>query len=102
VGGTKRALFAELMSLRRPLFALSSILAFMGLVIGWRRQLPGIVLFTILLVFPPLPYYLTHGENRYRHPIEPEIMLLAAYTLVTAIEYCRKARSQSPRAETKM
>jgi hypothetical protein len=101
VGGTKRALFAELMNLRRPLFALSSILAFIGLVIGWRRQLPGIVLFTILLVLPPLPYYLTHGENRYRHPIEPEIMLLAAYTLVTAIEYSRKKGSQSPRAEIK-
>ena len=89
------------MNLRRPLFALSSILAFMGLVIGWRRKLPGIVLFTILLVFPPLPYYLTHGENRYRHPIEPEIMLLAAYTVVTAIEYFRKTRSQSPHVETK-
>jgi hypothetical protein len=95
VGGTKRALFAELMNLRRPLFALSSILAFIGLVIGWRRQLPGIVLFTILLVLPPLPYYLTHGENRYRHPIEPEIMLLAAYTLVTAIESGGPGRSRT-------
>jgi len=101
VSGTKRALWAELMNLRRPLFALSSILAFMGLVIGWRRKLPGIVLFTILLVFPPLPYYLTHGENRYRHPIEPEIMLLAAYTLVVAIEYFGKLGHQAPSELTK-
>ncbi len=55
VGGTKRALFAELMKLRRPLFALSSILAFIGLVIGWRQKLPGILLFTIGWCFHPFP-----------------------------------------------
>jgi hypothetical protein len=86
VGGSKRVLIARTMIIRRPLFALSSILALIGLVIAWRRRLPWRILFAILLIFPPLPYYLTHSENRYRQPIEPEIMLLAAYTIVTATE----------------
>jgi hypothetical protein len=84
LGGSKRALIAKAMNIRRPLFALSSILALIGLVIAWHRRLPSRILFAILLIFPPIPYYLTHGENRYRHPIEPEIMLLAAYAIVTA------------------
>jgi hypothetical protein len=98
ISGSKRALFALLMNLRRPLFALSSVLALVGLVIGWRRKIPGTAFFTILLLLPPLPYYLTHGENRYRHPIEPEIMLLAGYAVVTIIEAITKAvRERSTR-----
>lgn len=102
VGGAKRALFAKIMNVRRPLFALSSVLAFIGLVIGWRRQVPGMVVFTILLLLPPLPYYLTHGENRYRHPIEPEIMLLASYAVLAGMGQFRSAPREGAVVEKTM
>ena len=94
VGGSKRALFEKVMKIRRPLYALSSILALIGLLIAWHHRRSWLIFFAILLIVPPLPYYLTHGENRYRHPIEPEIMLLAAYTIV-AVTRARHQTSQS-------
>jgi hypothetical protein len=35
------------------------------------------MLFGILLLFYPLIYYFTHDAARYRHPIDPLVILLA-------------------------
>ena len=43
-----------------------------------------------LLLFP-LPYYLTHSETFYRHPIEPVVGLLVAYACVVLVDLGRGA-----------
>jgi hypothetical protein len=66
-------------------FLLSALLPFLGLWLAFRRRLPGAWLFAFLLITFPLPYYFAHSTPRYRHPIEPEMLLLAIYF----IEYSR-------------
>jgi hypothetical protein len=64
-----------------PPWILISVLGWAGAVLAWRRK--GIaVLSTIpLLAFPPI-YYVTHTFSTYRHPIDPVIILLAAYAII--------------------
>jgi hypothetical protein len=52
------------------------------LILAFRRKVRGAELFLFMVLFPPLPYYITHADNRYRHPLEPVLMLLAAVSLV--------------------
>jgi len=60
-----------------------SLLAWAGLVLAlWRKGLEAVPFAIVLIVFPII-YYVTHSHVTYRYPIEPEILLLAAYTLVT-------------------
>jgi 4-amino-4-deoxy-L-arabinose transferase-like glycosyltransferase len=66
-------------------FLLTALLPFLGLLLAVRHRLPGAWLFALLLITFPLPYYFAHSTPRYRHPIEPEMILLAIYF----IEYSR-------------
>jgi hypothetical protein len=45
-------------------------------------------LLNVIVVFPAI-YYVTHTTPRYRHPIDPIIVLLAAYALVSGGRYLR-------------
>jgi hypothetical protein len=65
-----------------------------GLVVTIRRHMPGAFLFTTLLIFYPLMYYITFPQPRYRHPIEPEMLILAVLTVWAAIIRLR-ARPQT-------
>lgn len=57
---------------------LSTLGAFLGIVVlFWRRNPYAIPLAAFPLLFPVL-YYLTHTSLRYRHPIDPVVLLLAA------------------------
>jgi 4-amino-4-deoxy-L-arabinose transferase-like glycosyltransferase len=73
---------------------LLSTLAMAGLVVTIRRHMPGAFLFTTLLIFYPLMYYITFPQPRYRHPIEPEMLILAVLTVWAAIIRLR-ARPQT-------
>lgn len=64
---------------KRGLLALLTLLAGLGLYLSFRDAGFGWPLFLLLLLVYPLVYYLTHAEYGYRHPIEPEIVLLAVY-----------------------
>jgi 4-amino-4-deoxy-L-arabinose transferase-like glycosyltransferase len=57
-----------------------SILALLGLIVGFRRDRHMLLLLALLVY--PLPYYLTHTMNRYRLPIDPLLAILAAQFLV--------------------
>lgn len=65
-------------------FLASSVLAFLGLVIGLRKRRPGTWLFFWLLVCYPTIYYFVYPHSRYRHPIEPEMAILIAYVISEA------------------
>jgi hypothetical protein len=64
------------------LFLASSLLAIAGLLLGARRRVHGIFLFATLLVFYPLIYYFTFPTPRYRHAIDPELVVLAVFALL--------------------
>lgn len=56
-----------------------SLLALTGLVVAWRQRIEGSGLLLAVFAVYPVVYYLTHSAMRYRHPIDPEIVMVAAY-----------------------
>jgi LPXTG-motif cell wall-anchored protein len=63
------------------LFLASSLLALGGLWLALRRRMHGTFLFASLLVSYPLVYYLTFPTPRYRHAIDPELVILAVFLI---------------------
>jgi hypothetical protein len=70
---------------RYVLFTSISVLAFLGLYLACRYRNPAVPLFAILIIVFPLAYYVTHPTPRYRHPIEPAMVLLATYVMTNII-----------------
>ena len=81
--GLPRGTFAHTIS-ANFLYFLSSVLAILGLVRALRKRLPGAWLMFWLVVLYPLPYYMTFVLARYRHPIEPELLVLFMYAVFGA------------------
>lgn len=63
------------------LFTVSSLLALGGLILAIKRRVHGAFLFATILLFYPLIYYITVPEPRYRHAIEPQMLILSVYLL---------------------
>jgi len=77
--GTPRSASTAEFTVRNLIFTLSSALTFLGLLIAFRRRELWAWLFLWLLVSVPMVYYFTFTHPRYRHPIEPEMLLLMVY-----------------------
>lgn len=71
----------NLLILRHGAFFLASALAFAGLWLTWRHGKPAVFLFACLLALYPLPYYLVSPFPRYKHAIEPVMILLIVYAV---------------------
>jgi Dolichyl-phosphate-mannose-protein mannosyltransferase len=69
---------------KNSLFLASSVFAFWGLVRALRQHRPGAKLFFWLVFLYPAIYYVVFPSQRYRHPIEPEMAILAVYLLTEA------------------
>ncbi len=65
----------------RGAWILTAILGWIGAALAWRAHRYGWILVAPLVVYPPV-FYLTHMFVNYRHPIDPVIVLLAAYAIV--------------------
>ena len=61
-----------------------SALGLLGLLFAITRRPRGWLLFAMALLVYPIPYYLSFPTARYRHTLEPLLLLLAAY-LVSVI-----------------
>jgi 4-amino-4-deoxy-L-arabinose transferase-like glycosyltransferase len=61
----------------RLVFLASSLLALGGLLLASRQKRMGAGLFAVLLLSYPTVYYFVFAHARYRHPIEPELLILA-------------------------
>jgi len=88
--------------LKNSLFLASSVLAFWGLGLALRRRVPAASLFFLLLLFYPAVYYVVFPHPRYRHPIEPEMLILGVY-LITQAETTTAQRAKaisSPRCSS--
>jgi 4-amino-4-deoxy-L-arabinose transferase-like glycosyltransferase len=74
----------DLMVARHVMFILPAAFAFAGLWLTWRNKKPGGFLLTCFLLIYPLPYYLVNPFPRYKHAIEPEMILLAVFLFYEA------------------
>jgi 4-amino-4-deoxy-L-arabinose transferase-like glycosyltransferase len=70
-------------------YVLLSVLAFLGLLLAIRVRAREAVPLGGCLAFFPLVYYVTHADLRFRQPIEPVMVVLAAYFVVTLLGRCR-------------
>jgi 4-amino-4-deoxy-L-arabinose transferase-like glycosyltransferase len=66
---------------RSSLFLASSVLAILGLVLALRQKRRGAWLFAGLILTYPSVYYVVYPHARYRHPIEPELLILAVFVV---------------------
>jgi 4-amino-4-deoxy-L-arabinose transferase-like glycosyltransferase len=62
-------------------FLATSVLALWGLGRALRQKRPGAWLFAGLVLTYPTVYYLVFPHARYRHPIEPELLILMVFLL---------------------
>lgn len=74
-------------------YVVLSFLLLPALLAASRRNLYGLPMFFGLLLLYPVPYYLTFTQARYRHPIEPLMVLLVAYL---GVETTRKLQALLP------
>jgi hypothetical protein len=81
---------------KNSIFLASSILAIWGLALAIIRRKHAVFLFASTIVIYPLVYYTTFVNARYRHPIEPIMLILAAYL----ISETREARMSANRTST--
>jgi 4-amino-4-deoxy-L-arabinose transferase-like glycosyltransferase len=66
---------------RNSAFLATSVLALWGLGRAVRQQRPGAWLFAGLVLTYPTVYYFVFPHARYRHPIEPELLILIVFLL---------------------
>jgi 4-amino-4-deoxy-L-arabinose transferase-like glycosyltransferase len=78
-GSPREQVILLLEQVRASLFLASSLLSIGGLVLAIRNRVHGVFLFASLLIVFPLVYYVSFAQPRYRHPIEPEMVILGVY-----------------------
>ena len=66
---------------RHVQFFLAALFAFAGLVLAFRRKNRYRWLLAPFLLIYPLPYYLVNPFPRYKHPIEPVMLILIVYVI---------------------
>ncbi len=66
------------------LYLASSVVALWGFLLALKRRVHGVFLFASLIVFYPLVYYICFPQPRYRHPIDPELLILGVYLVSEA------------------
>jgi len=66
-------------------FLATSVLALWGLGRALRQKRPAAWLFAGLVLTYPTTYYFVFPHSRYRHPIEPELTILAVFLILEAV-----------------
>jgi hypothetical protein len=61
------------------MYSFISLLAFVGLGRAIRNSWQDATPLMIPLIFFPVVYYLTHEDVRFRHPIDPLVVIFAVY-----------------------
>jgi len=64
---------------RSSAFLATSVLAIWGAILAVRQRRPGAWLYAGLLIFYPAVYYFVFPHARYRHPMEPEMLILIVF-----------------------
>jgi 4-amino-4-deoxy-L-arabinose transferase-like glycosyltransferase len=66
-------------------FCVPSITGLLGLALSLRRRVPAAGLFAWAFALLPLTYYFVTVEARFRHPLEPLIVILSVYLFQSAV-----------------
>jgi hypothetical protein len=76
-----------------------SLLGWLGLLFVLTRRPRGWFLFAVALIIYPLPYYFVYPVAKYRHAIEPLLLLLSVYVVSVLSSEIRAiaARNEQPR-----
>lgn len=69
---------------RQGTFCFASITGILGLFLALRRRVPAAGLFAWAFALLPLTYYFVTVEARFRHPLEPLIVILSVYLFQSA------------------
>ena len=64
------------------LSALTAVGSVIGIVVLWRWRSPYAFPAAAFVVVVPVVYYITHASLRYRHPIDPVVLLLTAVAVM--------------------
>ena len=78
---------------RTSFFLATSVVALWGLGRALRQKRPGAWLFAGLVLTYPTVYYFVFPQTRYRHPIEPELLILAVFLIAEACGQSEKPQS---------
>jgi len=62
-----------------------SALSLGGLILALKKNFVPVLPMALCAVLLPIPYYLTHTTLRYRHPIDPLLVLLPVYLVDSAV-----------------
>ena len=65
-------------------YAFASVAGLLGLFLALRRHVAGAWLFAMAFVTVPLTYYIVAAHARFRHPIEPLILILGVFLFQSA------------------
>jgi 4-amino-4-deoxy-L-arabinose transferase-like glycosyltransferase len=66
------------------------LLALLGALFAYREQNKVALPLALVLLFFPLVFYITHASTRYRHPMDPVMLVLAVYGLAYSANYLLK------------
>jgi 4-amino-4-deoxy-L-arabinose transferase-like glycosyltransferase len=69
------------------------LLSLLGVLLAYRQRNEIAVPFGAVMLFFPLIFYITHTSSRYRHPMDPLMLVLAVYALAYPVIYWRKRLS---------
>ena len=70
---------------RTSLFLATSVVSIWGLVRAVRQKRPAAWLFAGLVLTYPTVYYFVFPHARYRHPLEPELLVMAVFLVAEAL-----------------
>jgi hypothetical protein len=66
------------------------LLSLLGIFFAYREQNEIAVPLALVMLFFPLVFYVTHASTRYRHPMDPVMLILAVYGFAYPITYLTK------------
>ena len=93
----KTDLFIQPLGVRKTYIcfcALFSLASFWGLIVALRDNPWESLPLAFCVVLFPIPYYITHTSQRYRHPIDPVLAVLAVVGVVSAYtRFCGQKES---------
>src|SRR5580704_13036880 len=78
---------------------LAPLCAFLGIVVLLFTKIAYTLPVVAIPIIFPLLYYVTHTSLRYRHPIDPIVLLLAAIGVQGVWGWCARKFSKAPAAE---
>jgi hypothetical protein len=71
-------------AIREANYFFLNLASLLGLALALKRRIPGAVLFAWAFALMPLTYYLITVQARFRHPLEPIMLILAVYLFQSA------------------